>query len=151
MSALDESSSGSGEINSDAQRLKIVMVDSHGSIERGGAVQCASLARALARRGHRVTCIFDGKPNQPLHGVWFQSLQNSGVRVLHLGLQSPAGMLQLRRIMAVERPDILHTHKNRALFCLLRHSGNAPSCLGGKPRHRLSELVNEDETPPATI
>jgi glycosyltransferase involved in cell wall biosynthesis len=92
------------------------MVDSHGNIERGGAVQCASLARALARRGHSVTCIFDGTPSQPLHGVWSQRLQDAGVRIVRLGLQSPAGMLRLRRMLTVERPHILHTHKNRALF-----------------------------------
>lgn len=101
---------------SDGLRLSIVMVDSHASVERGGAVQCASLARALALRGHRVTCIFDGTPKQPLHGVWFQSMQDAGVRVLRLGLQSPTGMLRLRRILTEERADILHTHKNRALF-----------------------------------
>lgn len=98
------------------KRLGILMIDSHGSVERGGAVQCASLARALALRGHRVTCVFDGAPDQPLEGLWFDSLRSAGVQVLRLGLESPVAMLRLRRIMATERPDILHTHKNRALF-----------------------------------
>lgn len=101
---------------SDNRSLRIVMIDSHSAIERGGAVQCASLARTLAQRGHRVTCIFDGKPDQPMNGLWFYSLRDSGVRLLRLGLKSPAGMLRLRRMLTVERPDILHTHKNRALF-----------------------------------
>lgn len=96
--------------------LGILMIDSHGAVERGGAVQCASLARALARRGHRVTCIFDGRPDQPMEGLWFDSLRDAGVRLLRLGLESPAAMLRLRRLLAAERPDILHTHKNRALF-----------------------------------
>jgi glycosyltransferase involved in cell wall biosynthesis len=96
--------------------LSIVMVDSHGAVERGGAVQCASLAQALAVRGHRVTCIFDGKPEQPMNGLWFQSLRKFGVRLLRLPMQRPGGMLQLRRILASEQPDILHTHKNCALF-----------------------------------
>jgi len=104
------------EIPCDNKRLNILMIDSHDSVERGGAVQCASLAQALARRGHSVTCIFDGKPDQPMQGFWFQSLQNAGVRTLRLGLQSLSGMLKLRRLLAEERPDILHTHKNRALF-----------------------------------
>lgn len=117
MTIHEKTSNNAAEIPCDNKRFNIVMVDSHGSVERGGAVQCASLARALARRGHRVTCIFDGEPNQPMHGVWFQSLQNAGVRILRLGLQSLAGILQLRRLLAEERPDILHTHKNRALFC----------------------------------
>lgn len=97
-------------------RLSILMVDSHGAVERGGAVQCASLARALARRGHRVTCVFDGKPDQPLEGLWFDSLRSAGVRLLRLGLNNPLDMLRLRRLLNTERPDILHTHKNSALF-----------------------------------
>lgn len=117
MTIHEKTSNSAAEIPCDNKRLNIVMVDSHGSVERGGAVQCASLARALARRDHRVTCIFDGEPDQPMEGVWFQSLQNAGVRIRRLGLQSPAGMLQLRRLLAEERPDVLHTHKNRALFC----------------------------------
>lgn len=117
MTIHEKTSNSAAEIPCDNKRLNIVMVDSHGSVERGGAVQCASLARALARCGHRVTCIFDGEPDQPMEGVWFQSLQNAGVRIRRLGLQSPAGMLQLRRLLAEERPDVLHTHKNRALFC----------------------------------
>jgi glycosyltransferase involved in cell wall biosynthesis len=117
MTIPDASNSHSGAMSCDTQRLRVVMVDSHGNIERGGAVQCASLARALSRRGHRVTCIFDGTPGQALHGVWSESLRRAGVRIVRLRLQSPAGMLRLRRILAAERPDILHTHKNRALFC----------------------------------
>jgi glycosyltransferase involved in cell wall biosynthesis len=113
----EKNSDNAAENSCENKRLNIVMVDSHGSVERGGAVQCASLARALARRGHRVTCIFDGEPDQPMHGMWFQDLQNAGVRMRRLGLQSLAGILQLRRLMAEERPDVLHTHKNRALFC----------------------------------
>ena len=117
MTIHEKNSDNAAENSCENKRLNLVMVDSHGSVERGGAVQCASLARALARRGHRVICIFDGEPDQPMHGVWFQSLRNAGVRMRRLGLRSLAGMLQLRRLMAEERPDVLHTHKNRALFC----------------------------------
>lgn len=100
----------------DHHALTVVMVDSHAAVERGGAVQCASLARALALRGHRVTCIFDGPPDQPLRGIWLELLQAAGVRVLRLGLRSFSGLRHLRQLLAEERPDILHTHKNRALF-----------------------------------
>jgi glycosyltransferase involved in cell wall biosynthesis len=103
-------------ISPDNTPLKILMIDSHASVQRGGAVQCASLALALARRGHSVICIFDGSPDQPLEGLWFDSLRSAGVRLLRLGLESPAAMLRLRRMLATERPDILHTHKNSALF-----------------------------------
>ena len=63
MTFPDTSSSHFETMPCDTQRLRIVMVDSHGNIERGGAVQCAALASALARRGHSVTCIFDGTPS----------------------------------------------------------------------------------------
>jgi glycosyltransferase involved in cell wall biosynthesis len=116
MTIPDKSNSHYGDCISDEKQLSILMVDSHGSVERGGAVQCASLARALARRGHRVTCIFDGTPNQPLQGFWFQSLQSEAQNPDACALQSPAAMLRLRRLLAGERPDIIHTHKNRALF-----------------------------------
>lgn len=115
MTLRGHSNSHSDELSNNG-RLTILMVDSHGSVERGGAVQCASLARALARRGHRVTCVFDGKPDQPLEGLWFDNLRSAGVRLLRLGLKSPADMLRLRRLMSRERPDIIHTHKNHALF-----------------------------------
>ncbi|MEJ2201876.1 MAG: glycosyltransferase family 4 protein [Desulfuromonadaceae bacterium] len=102
--------------NSTDRPLRILMIDSHAAIERGGAVQCASLARALARRGHSVGCIFDDDPEQPLQGLWFQSQLDTGVRVQRLPLRSPMAMLRLRRLLAREKPDILHTHKNDALF-----------------------------------
>ena len=38
------------------QPLNVLMIDSHGEIERGGATECARLAGA-AERGHRVSCI----------------------------------------------------------------------------------------------
>ncbi|ABL00352.1 glycosyltransferase family 4 protein [Pelobacter propionicus] len=116
MSTKNKGSIHPDSIISDNKPLKILMVDSHGSVQRGGAVQCASLAQALARRGHRLTCVFDGRPDQPLEGLWFDNLRSAGVQILRLGLDSPADMLQFRRLLATERPDILHTHKNRALF-----------------------------------
>ena len=116
MSLLNEKGSQPVEMKAEGRPLRIVMVDSHASVHRGGAVQCASLAVALARRGHRVTCIFDGPAHRPLDGAWFENLQNAGVQVLRLGQRNPAGMMRLRRLLSEDPPDILHTHKNRALF-----------------------------------
>jgi len=55
MTINTKSGNSAAETPCDNKRLNILMIDSHDSVERGGAVQCASLAQALARRGHRVT------------------------------------------------------------------------------------------------
>lgn len=91
------------------------MVDSHAVVERGGAVQCTALARTLGRRGHRVTCFFDGAPDAWPHGRAFQSLLDAGVDLHFARLASPAAMWRFRRLLCQEPPEILHTHKNRAL------------------------------------
>ncbi len=99
-----------------ARILKIVMVDSHSTIERGGAIQCATLASGLARRGHQITCIFDGKQGKFFKGGMFKQLQSVGVNIIAMPLNNPIGMLNFRHFLNSEQPDIIHTHKNRALF-----------------------------------
>jgi len=96
--------------------LKVVMVDSHGAIERGGAVQCALLAGGLAQRGYKITCIFDGVPGKFLEGAAFRKLRDDGINIIPMPLANLTGMLRFRRFLNIELPDIIHTHKNRALF-----------------------------------
>lgn len=108
--------SGTSLTASTPRPLKIVMVDSHGAIERGGAVQCALLASGLARRGHKVTCIFDRIPGKTLEGAAVRNLRNDGVNILQMPLANPTGMLRFRRFLNTESPDVLHTHKNQALI-----------------------------------
>jgi len=91
------------------------MVDSHGAVERGGAVQCASLAETLARRGHRVRCFFDGREGRAPRDPAFERLAAAGVEVRFARLASLRSMWRFRRSFLRERPDLLHTHKNRAL------------------------------------
>lgn len=97
-----------------ARPQHIWMVDSHAAIERGGAVQCASLARALCLRGHRVTCFFD-RPDEPPRSEAFERLRSAGVDLRFTGLDEMASRLRFRRALREERPDLVHTHKNRAL------------------------------------
>jgi glycosyltransferase involved in cell wall biosynthesis len=108
--------SGTSLTASTPRPLKIVMVDSHGAIERGGAVQCALLAGGLARRGYKITCIFDRIPGENLEGSAFRNLRNDGVNIMQMPLANPIGMLRFRRFLNTESPDIIHTHKNRGLF-----------------------------------
>lgn len=111
--------------NSRSRPLSIVMIDSHAEIERGGAIQCARLAAALANRGHYVTCIFDeGKGPDQREGVEWQRLARSGVQVERHRLGSLRAMHRFRSKLREMRPDIVHTHKNRALYFL------AGACLG---------------------
>ena len=96
--------------------LKIIMVDSHSEIERGGAIQCARLASALASRGHHVTCIFDhGDRASGATGSEWDRMTDAGVRIIHRRLRSPVAMRRFKKELAELGPDIVHTHKNRAL------------------------------------
>jgi glycosyltransferase involved in cell wall biosynthesis len=94
------------------------MIDSHAEIERGGAIQCARLAASLAERGHKVTCIFDDKRGTKNDGPYWERMSKAGVRVERHGLTSIRAMRTFRPRLAELRPDILHTHKNRALYFL---------------------------------
>jgi len=108
--------SGTSLSTSTPRPLKIVMVDSHAAIERGGAVQCALLSSSLARRGYKITCVFDGVPGKILEDTVFQDRLDDRVNIMRMPLANPIGMLRFRRFLNAELPDIIHTHKNRALF-----------------------------------
>ena len=101
------------------QPLSVLMIDSHGEIERGGAIQCARLAAALAERGHRVACVFDvsHRPSERTGAEW-QRLTDAGVQIMRRSLRSVRAMRQFRATLAELAPDIVHTHKNRALYFL---------------------------------
>ncbi len=99
--------------------LNILMIDSHAEIERGGAIQCARLAAALAERGHRVACVFDeARDTSERTGTEWRRLTNAGVELLRRPLLSPSAMRKFRETLAVLGPDIVHTHKNKALYFL---------------------------------
>ena len=99
--------------------LNILMIDSHAEIERGGAIQCARLAATLAELGHRVSCIFDETSHASTGtGTEWNRLKAAGVMVLRRPLRSIAAMRRFRRELGELKPDIVHTHKNRALYFL---------------------------------
>ncbi len=126
-------------------RLSIVMVDSHAAVERGGAVQCARLARALVVRGHRVTCVFDQPRSQMADGEEIARLRQAGVDVRRYRLNSLRAARRFRREVLSARPNIVHTHKNRALrfvyaaglggrrFAWVANRGTDYSLLPGSP------------------
>ena len=98
--------------------LKILLIDSHAKIERGGAIQCARLASALAERGHQVTCLFDAGKGRSVEGAEWDRMASAGVRILRTRLSNPIAMRSFRRTLAELAPDIVHTHNNRALYFL---------------------------------
>jgi glycosyltransferase involved in cell wall biosynthesis len=101
------------------RKLTVLMIDSHAEIERGGAIQCARLAAALAERGHSVACVFDATTNASERtGAEWQRLSNAGVTVLRRPLLSISAMRRFRAELKELAPDIVHTHKNRALYFL---------------------------------
>ena len=102
-----------------AAHLNVLMIDSHAEIERGGAIQCARLAASLAARGHRVSCIFDVTSSASERtGAEWERLAKAGVTILRRPLRSMAAMRRFRRELDELKPNIVHTHKNRALYFL---------------------------------
>jgi glycosyltransferase involved in cell wall biosynthesis len=76
----------------------------------------------LAERGHRVTCYFDLPDSERRNGSGpalpakeFERLQSARVRLRFVPLTSLRAKMRFRRDLQVERPDVIHTHKNRAL------------------------------------
>jgi glycosyltransferase involved in cell wall biosynthesis len=99
--------------------LAVLMIDSHAEIERGGAIQCARLAAALAERGHRVACVFDeARDRSERTGAEWGRLTRAGVEVLRRPLGSVSAMRRFGSTLHELAPDIVHTHKNRALYFL---------------------------------
>ena len=99
--------------------LNILMIDSHAEIERGGAIQCARLAAALAERGHSVACVFDEtRDASERTGAEWRRLTNAGVDLLRRPLLSLSAMRKFRETLDVLAPDIVHTHKNKGLYFL---------------------------------
>ena len=99
--------------------MNIVMIDSHAEIERGGAIQCARLAATLAERGHRLTCVFDtaARSSGKMSPEWAR-MEKAGVSILRRPLKNVAAMRAFHRELEQLRPDIVHTHKNGALYFL---------------------------------
>ena len=99
--------------------MNILMIDSHAEIERGGAIQCARLAATLAERGHKLTCVFDSaaRASGKVSPEWAR-MERAGVTILRRPLKSIAAMRRFRRELDELRPDIVHTHKNGALYFL---------------------------------
>ena len=99
--------------------MNILMIDSHAEIERGGAIQCARLAAALAERGHQVACVFDETSDASERtGAEWQRRTKAGVELFRRPLLSPGAMRKFRETLDVLAPDIVHTHKNKALYFL---------------------------------
>lgn len=95
--------------------LRILELASHGSLQRGGAVQMIRLARGLAERGHRVTAIFNAPEGTAPPGFQTQLAIQAGVEVRAIKLKS-AQEKAFREYFLAEQFDVLHVHREDALL-----------------------------------
>lgn len=93
------------------------MVDSHDSIRRGGAIQCVNLAISLGKLGHNVQCFFKNPDDKQIDEE-FEILNKYHIPVFFYNLKNPISLLKLRQKILQDKPDIVHTHKNRALLAI---------------------------------
>ncbi len=102
--------------------MRIVHVLTHGNVTRGGAIQAFLLAQGQAAAGHDVHVIANSNPSKPLDstfGPWMA--RSPGVRVSAFqmgekGHEHPSELWRMRRMLAKERPDVLHVHRDTALI-----------------------------------
>jgi glycosyltransferase involved in cell wall biosynthesis len=115
------SSSNSFNINTtnyqNKKRLTIYMVDSHSCILRGGAIQCVNLAITLSERGHSVSCFF-AKPTNNKFEKQFDNLKKHKIPIFFYDLKNPFSILKMRQQIIDGKPEIIHTHKNKALWAV---------------------------------
>lgn len=98
-------------------KLNIFLVDSHCNITRGGAVQCANLAIGLTQIGYKVSCFFD-EPDKKKYYNHFKLFHKSQIPIYFYNFKKPLSLLYLRKKILEDQPDIIHTHKNRALIAI---------------------------------
>lgn len=100
--------------------LRILELASHGSLQRGGAVQMIRLARGLALRGHRVDAVFNAPEGEIPEGEAARRAAEAGVNVFPLDLKDAKNQAKLREIAQRERYDVIHVHREEALIFAAR-------------------------------
>ena len=120
------------------RRLRILQVASHSKVATGGAIQMVRLATGLRARGHDVTCVFNRRRRytEPGDGT-FGPLLDAGFRVETFEMAGRRRRwpesARFGRLLAAERFDVVHTHKDRALKFVL---------MTGSPRPFGALVVN---------
>ncbi|MBN1868467.1 glycosyltransferase family 4 protein [Candidatus Sumerlaeota bacterium] len=105
---------------SPSRSLAILHVASHAGVFRGGAVQLCRMALEQKRHGNRVTVAanmkraFSDQERRDNRATWAH-LTEVGISLLELDLETPAGLLDLRRAIRRGDFDIAHAHRNEAL------------------------------------
>ncbi|MCL5269091.1 MAG: hypothetical protein M1457_00705, partial [bacterium] len=78
--------------------LRILEMASHGSMQRGGAVQMIRLARGLAERAHAVTALFNTANEAAIQTDQTARAARAGVRLAALKLDDPQAAEGLRAL-----------------------------------------------------
>lgn len=102
------------------QPLRILELASHGSLQRGGAVQMIRLARGLALRGHAVDAVFNAGEGELPQGDAARRAAEAGVNIFPLDLSNPNNLTELNHIFVKQKYDVLHVHREDALIFAAR-------------------------------
>ncbi len=126
--------------------LSILQIGSHSKIASGGAVQMMRLAVSMRDRGHRVSCVFQYRPSDPVPGRGtFERFAGDGLAIRSFPFKKwPRRWLSiwaLRRFIREGRFDVVHCHKTLALRAAIR-------ALAGDPRPAL--IANRANSQPLT-
>lgn len=101
-------------------RLRILHLASHGSLQRGGAVQMIRLARGLAQRGHAVTAVFNSPDAAATDEPQARLAVEAGVRVEAIDLDADDAAARVCELWREGAFDVLHVHREQALLLAAR-------------------------------
>ncbi|MFH0945342.1 MAG: glycosyltransferase family 4 protein [Planctomycetota bacterium] len=95
--------------------LRILHTITHSQVTRGGAIQALLLARGQQQQGHLVEVVCNSRASKPLHKS-FQPWTAEGLLVLPFDMHKKRELLRYRRLLAANRPDVVHVHRDAALL-----------------------------------
>ncbi|MFH0943942.1 MAG: glycosyltransferase family 4 protein [Planctomycetota bacterium] len=101
-----------------ASSLRILHLLSHDRVKSGGAFQAILLARAQRSRGCEVRFVHNSGRNEAEATAAFEPLVREGFECDSIPMQHFArfgGRRRFRRLVAQFEPDVLHSHRERAM------------------------------------
>ncbi|OGL43493.1 MAG: hypothetical protein A2W05_02675 [Candidatus Schekmanbacteria bacterium RBG_16_38_10] len=119
------------------KKLNILQVATHTKIERGGAIQAYLLAKGMKKRGHNVTCVFNKDDEEKsFDKESLEKIIDEGMGLQTYNMHKISDCLKFRKLVADQKFDIIHTHRDVALRFVLK------SCLWLKIKALLTNRGN---------
>ncbi len=112
--------------------MRILQALAYPASTRGATRQALILARELQRRGHAVTCALPDAGAAVDRGeLCSQALREEGIAVARIEMTGRRGLRELRRLLAEQAFDIVHTHNRDVALrrVLLASIGRRPPAL----------------------